>query len=73
MSGIAVLSLPADWTALENWWITALHLLPIAFLHGAYNTLLMRSFPVWAGIVATMTIVTLPVLIWTKEEIMGET
>lgn len=72
MSGIAVLSLPEDWWDFDRWAITALRLLPIALLHGAYDALLERSCPVWAGIVATATFVTFPILLWSMEEGLGE-
>ncbi len=72
MSGIAVLSLPEDWWDLDRWMLTALRLLPIALLHGAYDALLVRSCPVWAGIVATATFLIFPVLLWSMEEGLGE-
>jgi RsiW-degrading membrane proteinase PrsW (M82 family) len=72
MSGIAVLSLPEDWWDFDRWLVTALRLLPIAFLHGAYDAFLVRSCPIWAGIVATATFLILPVLLWSMEEGLGE-
>jgi hypothetical protein len=72
MSAVAVLSLPHDWWDSDRWWNTALRLLPIAFLHGAYDALLGRAHPIWAGIVATVTILLLPVLLWVQEEHAGE-
>ena len=72
MSAIAVLSLPQDWWDLDRWWITAIRLLPIAFLHGAYDALLGRAHPIWAGIVATVTILALPILLWVEESLAGE-
>jgi hypothetical protein len=52
--------------------VTLIRLLPIAFLHGAYDALLMRGHPVWAGIVATVTILLLPILLWAEETLGGE-
>lgn len=72
MSAIAVLSLPEDWWDWERWWVTALRLLPIAFLHGAYDALLGRAHPVWAGLVATATILALPILLWAEEDLGGQ-
>jgi hypothetical protein len=72
MSAIAVLSLPHDWWDSERWLVTLIRLLPIAFLHGAYDALLMRGHPVWAGIVATVTILLLPILLWAEETLGGE-
>ena len=72
MSAVAVLSLPHDWWDSERWWVTAIRLLPIAFLHGAYDALLGREHPIWAGIVATLAILLLPALLWAEEELAGE-
>ena len=72
MSAIAILSLPEDWWDFDQWPTTALRLLPIAFLHGAYDALLVRQHPVWAGIVAMVTILALPILIWCQEDMAGE-
>ena len=72
MSGMAVLLLPEDWWEIERWWYTALCLLPIAFLHGAYDALLMRDQSIWAGVVATFTVAVLPVWVWVQEEMVGE-
>ena len=72
MSAIAVLLLPDDWWDSERWWATAIRLLPIAFLHGAYDALLGRGHPCGAGIIATLTILLLPALLWAKENLVGD-
>lgn len=72
MSAIAVLSLPEDWWDLDQWWLTALRLLPIAFLHGTYDALLERHHSIWAGVVAMVTLLALPLLVWAQEEMWGE-
>lgn len=72
MSAVAVLCLPADWKDREEWIKTALRLLPIAWLHGAYDALLVHGYPGWAGVVACAVLAGLPSFIWWREEIAGE-
>lgn len=70
MTAIAVQCLPEDWTS--RWGRSLLGLLPIATLHGAYDALLVRDYPVAAGITATVTFLLLPAMVWYREEIRGE-
>jgi hypothetical protein len=70
MTAIAVQCLPEDWTS--RWGRSLLGLLPIATLHGAYDALLVRDYPVAAGITATITFLMLPAMIWYREEIRGD-
>jgi PrsW family intramembrane metalloprotease len=72
MSAFAVLCLPEDWWDFDRMLISLLRLLPIALLHGAYDALLDRNLPVWAGLVATATFLALPLLLWWQQEQLGE-
>ncbi len=71
MSAVAVLCLPMNWR--EQKLRVLLGLLPIAFLHGAYDALLVRQHPVWAGVAALAVFLILPSLLWVQEELLGDT
>jgi hypothetical protein len=72
MSSVAVLLLPEDWWDFDRLWISVLRLLPIAFLHGAYDALLQRGLPGWAWCIAVTTFMTLPLILWWQQERLGE-
>jgi RsiW-degrading membrane proteinase PrsW (M82 family) len=72
MSAIGVLCLPDDWKDRTEWIKTALCLLPIAWLHGLYDALLVHEYRCWAGVVACLVLVGLPAFMWWKEEIAGD-
>ena len=72
MSTIAVLWLPEDWWDPRRFWIMLLRLVPIAFLHGAYDALLTHHLDVWAGAVATFICLLVPFTLWFLEERASE-
>ncbi len=72
MSAVAVLLLPEDWWDFDRLWVSVLRLLPIAFLHGAYDALLLRDLPGWAWSTAVATFVVLPLILWWQQEQLGE-
>jgi RsiW-degrading membrane proteinase PrsW (M82 family) len=72
MSAIAVLSLPEDWWDFDRIWVSVLRLLPIAFLHGTYDALLVRHHDGWAIAVDIATFAALPIILWWQQEQQGE-
>lgn len=72
MSSVAVLLLPEDWWDFDRLWVSVLRLLPIAFLHGAYDAFLQRGLTGWAWCAAVATFVILPLILWWQQEQLGE-
>jgi hypothetical protein len=72
MSAVAVLCLPDDWKDGTVWLKTLIRLLPICWLHGAYDALLFHGYSGWAGIIALAVLSGLPSFIWWREEMRGE-